>query len=165
MIMPTEPVARSARSPPARAESSAPAETRMAVSPMLRLSIICSRRVVNPLRGSITFEFPPLEPRLPEAESPPARRQDRAPRRTTPVATESVAPESATSNGDAPATDIDAEASPLLAAVLAAQRSHRLGVIELAVAAARAVEKMGFAPPAGVQARAMDRQLDIAEAM
>ncbi|MDH4333826.1 MAG: DEAD/DEAH box helicase [Chloroflexota bacterium] len=96
-----------------------------------------------------------MEPRLPEAESPPARRRNRAPRRTTPVSTESVAPESATSNGDAPATDIDAEASPLLAAVLAAQRSHRFGEIELPVTIARAIEKMGFLTPTEVQARAI----------
>ena len=56
-------------------------------------------------------------------------------------------------NGDAPADDL--EASPLTAAVLAAQRSHRFGEIELPVTIARAIEKMGFTIPTEVQARAI----------
>ncbi|MEP6808368.1 MAG: DEAD/DEAH box helicase, partial [Chloroflexota bacterium] len=42
-----------------------------------------------------------------------------------------------------------------MAAVLAAQRSHRFGDIELPVTIARAVEKMGFTAPTEVQARAI----------
>jgi len=42
-----------------------------------------------------------------------------------------------------------------MAAVLAAQRSHRFGEIELPVTIARAIEKMGFTQPTEVQARAI----------
>ena len=42
-----------------------------------------------------------------------------------------------------------------MAAVLAAQRSHRFGEIELPVTIARAIEKMGFTAPTEVQARAI----------
>ncbi|MGZ8562928.1 MAG: DEAD/DEAH box helicase, partial [Candidatus Limnocylindria bacterium] len=42
-----------------------------------------------------------------------------------------------------------------MAAVLAAQRSHRFGEIELPVTIARAIEKMGFTEPTEVQARAI----------
>jgi len=42
-----------------------------------------------------------------------------------------------------------------MAAVLAAQRSHRFGEIELPVTIARAIEKMGFTSPTEVQARAI----------
>lgn len=42
-----------------------------------------------------------------------------------------------------------------MAAVMAAQRSHRFGEIELPVTIARAVEKMGFTTPTEVQARAI----------
>ena len=42
-----------------------------------------------------------------------------------------------------------------MAAVMAAQRSHRFGEIELPVTIARAVEKMGFNTPTEVQARAI----------
>ena len=88
----------------------------------------------------------PRSPRLPETESPAAPRRSRAPRRATP-------PPSPATNGNAPADD--PEASPLMAAVLAAQRSHRFGEIELPVTIARAIEKMGFTEPTEVQARAI----------
>ncbi len=42
-----------------------------------------------------------------------------------------------------------------MAAVMAAQRSHRFGEIELPVTIARAIEKMGFTSPTEVQARAI----------
>ncbi|MGZ6299129.1 MAG: DEAD/DEAH box helicase, partial [Candidatus Limnocylindria bacterium] len=42
-----------------------------------------------------------------------------------------------------------------MAAVLAAQHSHRFGEIELPVTIARAIEKMGFTAPTEVQARAI----------
>ena len=84
---------------------------------------------------------------MPETESPAAPRRTRAPRRATPP------PAQPAVNGDAPADDL--EASPLTAAVLAAQRSHRFGEIELPVTIARAIEKMGFTIPTEVQARAI----------
>ncbi|HET6380666.1 MAG TPA: DEAD/DEAH box helicase [candidate division Zixibacteria bacterium] len=49
----------------------------------------------------------------------------------------------------------DSEDSPLLAAVLAAQRSYRFGEIELPPTIARALQKMGFEQPTEVQARAI----------
>ena len=84
---------------------------------------------------------------MPETESPAAPRRTRAPRRATPP------PAGPATNGDTNPTDL--EASPLTAAVLAAQRSHRFGEIELPVTIARAVEKMGFTRPTEVQARAI----------
>ena len=88
---------------------------------------------------------PPLgAPCLPETESPAARR------RTTPRRRAASPPET---NGHLPPDDVDA--SPLTAAVLAAQRSHRFGEIELPVTIARAIEKMGFVAPTEVQARAI----------
>ncbi|HEX2194002.1 MAG TPA: DEAD/DEAH box helicase [Candidatus Limnocylindria bacterium] len=45
--------------------------------------------------------------------------------------------------------------SPLLAAVLAAQKAYRFGDIELPATIARAIEKMGFVQPTEVQARAI----------
>ncbi|HEX3220646.1 MAG TPA: DEAD/DEAH box helicase [Candidatus Limnocylindria bacterium] len=45
--------------------------------------------------------------------------------------------------------------SPLLAAVLAAQKTYRFGEIELPPTIARAIEKMGFTEPTEVQARAI----------
>ena len=94
----------------------------------------------------------PLEPRLPETESPAVRRPRRPHRPATPPPPESVAPAPA-SNGATPSDDTDA--SPLLAAVLSAQRGHRFGEIELPVTIARAIEKMGFTIPTEVQARAI----------
>jgi ATP-dependent RNA helicase DeaD len=82
---------------------------------------------------------------LPETESPIARR--RAPARHR-----AGAPPPET-NGHLPPDDLDA--SPLTAAVLAAQSSHRFGEIELPVTIARAIEKMGFTAPTEVQARAI----------
>jgi len=84
---------------------------------------------------------------LPETESPAAPRRTRAPRRATPSAAQQPA------NGDTLADEL--EASPLTDAVLAAQRAHRFGEIELPVTIARAVEKMGFTHPTEVQARAI----------
>jgi ATP-dependent RNA helicase DeaD len=84
---------------------------------------------------------------LPETESPAAPRRTRATRRATPP------PAQPAVNGGSPTDDF--EASPLTAAVLAAQRSHRFGEIELPVTIARAVEKMGFTSPTEVQARAI----------
>ncbi|HEX6140358.1 MAG TPA: DEAD/DEAH box helicase [Candidatus Limnocylindria bacterium] len=83
-----------------------------------------------------------------ETEQRPARGRRRAPRGT------------ARRNGAAPeaieaTNDIQLEDSPLLAAVLAAQRSYRFGEIELPPTIARAVEKMGFTLPTEVQARAI----------
>ena len=83
-------------------------------------------------------------PCLPETESPAARR------RTTPRRRAASPPET---NGHHPPDDVDA--SPLTAAVIAAQRSHRFGEIELPVTIARAIEKMGFVAPTEVQARAI----------
>jgi ATP-dependent RNA helicase DeaD len=83
---------------------------------------------------------------LPEparARRRPARPAARPTRATTPT---EVLP---TSDGDG-----DGE-SPLLTAVLAAQRHHRFGDIELPVTIARAIEKMGFQTPTEVQARAI----------
>ena len=45
--------------------------------------------------------------------------------------------------------------SPLLAAVLAAQKTYRFGGMELPPTIARAIEKMGFTQPTEVQARAI----------
>jgi len=86
--------------------------------------------------------FHPVEPRLPEAESPAAPRRARAPRPPgSPPPQKTFADDSAD--------------SPFLAAVLASQRHHRFGEIELPVTIARAIEKMGFTTPTEVQARAI----------
>ena len=86
------------------------------------------------------------EPWLPETDQRPARprRAPRPPRRQAP-------PASTTTDADLPAeTD-----SPLLAAVLAAQKAYRFGEIELPATIARAIEKMGFVQPTEVQARSI----------
>ncbi len=85
---------------------------------------------------------------MPEAESPASRR-----RRARPSRSSRQAPVSA--DAPSPITDEDAEPSPLVAAVLAAQRSYRFGAIELPPTIARAIEKMGFTAPTEVQARAI----------
>jgi ATP-dependent RNA helicase DeaD len=82
---------------------------------------------------------------LPEIESTAARRRrSRTPRppSSSPLPADSVAP-------------ADRDDSPLLAAVLAAQKGHRFGDIELPVTIARAIGKMGFVEPTEVQARAI----------
>jgi ATP-dependent RNA helicase DeaD len=86
---------------------------------------------------------------LPEAESPAAPRRTRAPRRPKRPPTDIVA-----TNGQTTSADETAD-SPFLAAVLATQRHHRFGEIELPVTIARAVEKMGFTTPTEVQARSI----------
>jgi ATP-dependent RNA helicase DeaD len=86
---------------------------------------------------------------LPEAESPAAPRRTRAPRRPKHSPTDIVATNGQTTSAD------DAVDSPFLAAVMATQRHHRFGDIELPVTIARAVEKMGFTTPTEVQARAI----------
>jgi ATP-dependent RNA helicase DeaD len=86
---------------------------------------------------------------LPEAESPAAPRRARAPRRP-----KSPPPDSVATNGQKTLADDSAD-SPFLAAVLATQRHHRFGEIELPVTIARAIEKMGFTTPTEVQARAI----------
>jgi ATP-dependent RNA helicase DeaD len=58
----------------------------------------------------------------------------------------------AINNGEHPSQPAD---SPLLAAVLAAQKTYRFGEIELPPTIARAIEKMGFVQPTEVQARAI----------
>ena len=79
---------------------------------------------------------------MPEAESPAAPRRARAPRPPgSPPPQKTFADDSAD--------------SPFLAAVLASQRHHRFGEIELPVTIARAIEKMGFTTPTEVQARAI----------
>ncbi|HEX2141428.1 MAG TPA: DEAD/DEAH box helicase, partial [Candidatus Limnocylindria bacterium] len=80
---------------------------------------------------------------MPETDTRPARRRASTTRR--------AAPEPA---ADATPQDDTAE-SPLLAAVLAAQRTYRFGEIELPPTIARAIEKMGFTQPTEVQARAI----------
>jgi ATP-dependent RNA helicase DeaD len=81
---------------------------------------------------------------LPETHQGPARRRTSRPSRRASRATEPTVPEEST----------EAE-SPLLAAVLAAQKSYRFGEIELPPTIARAIEKMGFTEPTEVQARAI----------
>jgi ATP-dependent RNA helicase DeaD len=84
---------------------------------------------------------------LPEIESSPARSRTRATRRRNPPPSP---------DRDGTAATIDAPEDPaFLAAVLAAQRGHRFGQIELPVTIARAIEKMGFVEPTEVQARAI----------
>jgi len=84
---------------------------------------------------------------LPETDQRPARRRraPRPPRRQ-------AAPASPTADADSSPTETD---SPLLAAVLAAQKGYRFGDIELPVTIARAIEKMGFLHPTEVQARSI----------
>ncbi len=78
---------------------------------------------------------------MPETDQRPARR------RATPPSRRAAAPA---------ATDQSTEAeSPLLAAVLAAQKTYRFGEMELPPTLARAIEKMGFTEPTEVQARAI----------
>ncbi|HSM38680.1 MAG TPA: DEAD/DEAH box helicase [Candidatus Limnocylindrales bacterium] len=81
---------------------------------------------------------------MPETDQRPARRRTPRPRRTI------AHPPPAVTNGEPPEPD-----SPLLAAVLAAQKSYRFGDIELPPTIARAIEKMGFTQPTEVQARAI----------
>lgn len=81
---------------------------------------------------------------MPETDQRPARRRASRPsRKAAKTAAQSV-PE------PSPETD-----SPLLAAVLAAQKGYRFGEIELPPTIARAIEKMGFSEPTEVQARAI----------
>ncbi len=88
-----------------------------------------------------------MRARLPEIESSPARRRTRTARRRNPPATPDR-------DGTKPSLDT-AEDPAFLAAVLAAQRGHRFGQIDLPVTIARAIEKMGFVEPTEVQARAI----------
>jgi len=85
--------------------------------------------------------------RLPEIESSPARRRTRtARRRNQPPAIDR----------DGTSATLDTPEDPAFrAAVLAAQRGHRFGQIDLPVTIARAIEKMGFVEPTEVQARAI----------
>jgi ATP-dependent RNA helicase DeaD len=85
-----------------------------------------------------------LENRLPEIEARAAARRPRGKGRGAATTA---------SHGGAPRDT--AEDSPLLAAVLAAQRTYRFGEIELPPTIARAIEKMGFVQPTEVQARAI----------
>jgi ATP-dependent RNA helicase DeaD len=87
---------------------------------------------------------------LPETDQRPARsrRTPRPPRRQPP-------PASPGADADADAVSAPENDSPLLAAVLAAQKAYRFGDIELPPTIARAIEKMGFARPTEVQARAI----------
>ncbi len=81
---------------------------------------------------------------MPEIDRRPARRRlPRAPRRD-------AQPASAAATDHSPEAD-----SPLLAAVLAAQKAYRFGDIELPPTIARAIEKMGFVRPTEVQARSI----------
>jgi ATP-dependent RNA helicase DeaD len=86
---------------------------------------------------------------LPETDQRPARR--RAPRTTRGGTTRAPA---ATAQDDRNG-EADEPGSPLLAAVLAAQKTYRFGEIELPPTIARAIEKMGFTQPTEVQARAI----------
>ena len=82
---------------------------------------------------------------MPETDQRPARRRTtRPPRR----------PEKQPA-AQAAADQPDETESPLLAAVLAAQKGYRFGEIELPPTIARAIEKMGFTQPTEVQARAI----------
>jgi ATP-dependent RNA helicase DeaD len=85
---------------------------------------------------------------LPEIDARPAPRRS-ARRRTKPV---TDGRQAVTANNDHPAQPDD---SPLLAAVLAAQKTYRFGGMELPPTIARAIEKMGFTEPTEVQARAI----------
>ncbi len=85
---------------------------------------------------------------MPETDQRPARR--RAPRTTPGAKRRPASAERPDQNGSADEPD-----SPLLAAVLAAQKTYRFGEIELPPTIARAVEKMGFVHPTEVQARAI----------
>ena len=80
---------------------------------------------------------------MPETHARPARRRPRAASRA-----------GAAGDGAPPSTE-SSEESPLLAAVLAAQKGYRFGDIELPPTIARAIEKMGFVEPTEVQARAI----------
>ncbi|MDP9251296.1 MAG: DEAD/DEAH box helicase, partial [Chloroflexota bacterium] len=86
---------------------------------------------------------------MPEAESPAAPRRTHAAGRPKRPPTDIVATNGQTTSAD------DTVDSPFLAAVMATQRHHRFGEIELPVTIARAVEKMGFTTPTEVQARAI----------
>jgi ATP-dependent RNA helicase DeaD len=86
---------------------------------------------------------------LPETDQRPARR--RAPRTTRGSTRRAPAP----TDPDAQPQPADEADSPLLAAVLAAQKSYRFGEIELPPTIARAIETMGFERPTEVQARAI----------
>ena len=92
------------------------------------------------------------ETRLPETESPASRRRrSRAPRTASRA---QASPSAATAAAHTDEEHLDD--SPLLAAVLAAQKSYRFGEIELPPTIARAIEKMGFTQPTEVQARAIE---------
>ena len=88
-----------------------------------------------------------MRDRLPEIESSPAQRRTRsARRRNQPPAIDR----------DGTSATVDTPEDPAFrAAVLAAQRGHRFGQIDLPVTIARAIEKMGFVEPTEVQARAI----------
>jgi ATP-dependent RNA helicase DeaD len=84
----------------------------------------------------------PVTRRRPSADRP----RDRAVSTAPPGSPESVGQ-----------TDAD---SPLMAAVLAAARTHTFGDIEVPVTIARALEKMGYVTPTEVQARAIPPLLE-----
>ncbi len=89
---------------------------------------------------------------MPETESPASRtRRSRAPHATSRAQASTSAATAA-----APSDQENLDDSPLLAAVLAAQKSYRFGEIELPPTIARAIEKMGFTEPTEVQARAIE---------
>src|SRR5688572_31452654 len=104
----------------------------------MRARCIGSLRAVKRPRATIGAE----ENHLPETDARPARRRARAASRPN-----------GPTNGAPPIAPADE--SPLLAAVLAAQKSYRFGDIELPPTIARAIEKMGFVQPTEVQARAI----------
>ncbi|HYM53082.1 MAG TPA: DEAD/DEAH box helicase [Candidatus Dormibacteraeota bacterium] len=83
---------------------------------------------------------------MPEIESFPAPRATRTARRRNPPPVPDRDVAQAVDTPEDPA---------FLAAVLAAQKGHRFGEIELPVTIARAIEKMGFTEPTEVQARAI----------
>jgi ATP-dependent RNA helicase DeaD len=85
---------------------------------------------------------------LPETDQRPARSRPESSRRGASAAATPPPPDR-----DLSATE--QEDSPLLAAVLAAQKHYRFGEIELPPTIARAIEKMGFVQPTEVQARAI----------
>jgi ATP-dependent RNA helicase DeaD len=84
---------------------------------------------------------------LPEIESFPARRGADTTRRRNPPSVP---------DRDGSRAPLDPPEDPaFLAAVLAAQKGHRFGEIDLPVTIARAIGKMGFVEPTEVQARAI----------
>jgi len=91
------------------------------------------------------------EPHRPAARSRGSRR--RRPQRVAIIAGVSAGP---TAHDTIPSpTSTDDGHAPLTAAVLAAQREHRFGDIQLPVTIARALEQMGYVTPTEVQARSI----------